>query len=82
MTSKLQGGKEAESARNIHCEPQVVSVVCGPRHETGGNALTSTLQKLGWRGHTLDQCVYMLYDKDKLVIIVGIYVDEVHDVRY
>ena len=34
------------------------------------------LENLGWRCHQLDQCVFLKYDGDELVGIIGVYVDD------
>ena len=34
------------------------------------------LEALGWRCHQLDQCVFLKYDRDELVGVCGVYVDD------
>ena len=34
------------------------------------------LQNLGWKVHSLDNCVFLLYQKDELIGICGVYVDD------
>ena len=34
------------------------------------------LQGLGWKVHSLDNCVFLLYQKDELIGICGVYVDD------
>ena len=32
-------------------------------------------RELGWRGHHLDHCAHMMYDRDRLLDTIGICVD-------
>ena len=93
-TAFLQGGKEAESTRNIHCEPSsenrtklglvdsqilkvegsVYALRTAPRN--GWKGLKSSILSHCWRGHQLDQCLYLLCDGQELLGIVGIHVDD------
>ena len=34
------------------------------------------MQGLGWKVHSLDNCVFLLYDKDELIGLCGVYVDD------
>ncbi len=34
------------------------------------------LESQGWRAHQLDQCIFLLYEKDELIGTCGVYVDD------
>ena len=48
----------------------------GPHHAIGIKELKRDLLGLGWKMHSLDNCVFLLYDNEELIGLCGVYVDD------
>ena len=90
FSQEIKAGKDrtvflepvAEIKRRFHLTDQQILKLVGSTYGLRAaprnwyQRVKRDMQGLRWKVHSLDTCVFLLYDKDELIGICGVYVDD------